>query len=142
MPNRKQLLIFAAVVTAALLAGYIPQYLRARGLNQDLETTRQQLRGCQAMNRVAGLRDLLGLAYVEVNQKNYGLAGQHVARFYEQAGQVSGQVADPAIQRVINEAMARRDEITATLARGDAAAAMPIERTYRDLLQASPQPGT
>lgn len=141
MPTRKQLLIFAVAVTVALLAGYIPQYLRARGLTQDLETTRAQLSGCQAMNRVAGLRDLMGLAYVEVNQKNYGLAGQYVARFYEQAGKARGEVTDPGIQRVINEAMARRDEITAALARGDAAAAMPIERTYRDMLQASPQPG-
>jgi hypothetical protein len=138
--TRKHLLIFAAVVTAALLIGYIPQFLKARALNQQVEMVRQQLAGCQSRARVAGLRDLMGLAYVEVNQKNFGLAAQHVSRFYERASLVRAEVADPGLERVLDEAMTRRDEITAGLARGDAAVAAPIERTYRELLQAAPQP--
>ncbi|HWQ56883.1 MAG TPA: hypothetical protein VN442_24560 [Bryobacteraceae bacterium] len=138
MPNRKQLLILTVAVTVALLVGYIPQFLRARGLQQELETVRQQLNGCQSRNRAAALRDMMGLAYLEVNQKNYGVAGQHAARFFERAGQVRAETSDPGLQNALGQAMSRRDEITAGLARGDSAVTAPIETTYRELLSAAP----
>ena len=136
MLTRKQhLLIFAIAVTAALLVGYIPQFLRARGLNQELDATRQMLQSCQARTREAELRDTMGLAYLETNQKNYGLAAQHAARFFERAGQVRGE-ASGALGGVLDQAMTVRDEITAGLARGDAAVLEPIGRIYRGLLEA------
>ncbi len=137
MLTRKQhLLIFAIAVTAALLIGYIPQFLRARGLNRELDATRQILQACQARTREAELRDTMGLAYLEANQKNYGLAARHATRFFESAGQMRGESPGAELQGVLDRAMTVRDDITAGLARGDAAVLEPIERIYGELLRA------
>lgn len=135
MSTRKYLLILAIAVTAALLIGYIPQFLRARGLNQELEATRQILQACQARGRQAELRDTMGMAYLEANQKNYGLAARHAGRFFERAGQIRGEVSDGELGGVLDAAMRQRDEITAGLARGDAAVVEPLQRIYGDLLR-------
>lgn len=131
MPTRKSLLIFAIAVTVALLVGYVPQFLRARGLNQDLQA-------CQAGAQMSELRDAMGLAYLEANQKNYGLAAQHAARFFERASRIREEMTDAGIRGVLEEALKLRDEITAGLARGDAAVLDPLQRVYRNLLKTAP----
>ena len=64
----KDIVIIAAVVLVAVfLVGSIPQYLKANRLDS-------QLRRAREANVAVELRDLIGLAYVQANQKNYGLA--------------------------------------------------------------------
>jgi hypothetical protein len=137
--SARRILIAAAVVAAAFLTGFLIQFGRARNLNRSLETARAELNACQRRNDVAGLRDLMGLTYLEVNRKNYGLAQQHASRFFERVRELRGQAADPALEAVLNQAAAERDEIIAALARGDAAVQERVQKVYGALLEARPQ---
>jgi hypothetical protein len=132
-------LIVAAVIAAAFLTGFLIQYARARNLNRSLETARAELNACERRNALAGVRDLMGLTYLEVNRKNYGLAQQHASRFFERVRELRGQPGDPAVDSVLNEALAARDEIIAALARGDAAVLERVQKIYGGLLEARPQ---
>ncbi len=137
--SARRILIVAAVVAAAFLAGFLIQYGKAGELNRSLETARADLNACQRRNDAAGLRDLMGLTYLEVNRKNYGLAQQHASRFFERVREVRGRTADPALEAVLNQAAAERDEIIAALARGDAAVQERVQKIYAGLLEARPQ---
>lgn len=138
-PSARRVLIAAAIIAAAFLAGFLIQYGRARNLNRSLETARADLNACQRRNDVAGLRDLMGLTYLEVNRKNYGLAQEHASRFFERVRELRGQAADPALEAVLNEALAGRDDIIAALARGDAAVQERVQNVYGGLLEARSQ---
>ena len=138
-PTARRVLIVAAVAAAAFLAGFLIPYGRARNLNRNLETVRADLVACQRRNDIAGLRDLMGLTYLEVNRKNYGLAQQHASRFFERVREVRSQPADPSLEAVLNEALTERDAIIAALARGDAAVQERVQKVYGGLLEARPQ---
>ena len=46
------------------------------------------------MTTAAELRDLVGLAYFQVNQKNYGIAAGTIARFFNRVREVANQAPD------------------------------------------------
>jgi hypothetical protein len=48
----------------------------ANRLDSELRQSREAYAG-------ADLRDLIGLAYLQANQKNYGLAAETTARFFD-----------------------------------------------------------
>ncbi len=137
--SARRVLIVAAAVAAAFLAGLLTQCGKARDLNRSLETARADLNACQRRDDAAGLRDLMGLTYLEVNRKNYGLAQQHASRFFGRMRELRGQTGDPALEAVLNQAAAGRDEIIAALARGDAAVQERVQKIYGDLLEARSQ---
>ena len=138
-PTARRVSIVAAVAAAAFLTGFLIQYGRARNLNKSLESARAELNACQRRNDIAGLRDLMGLTYLEVNRKNYGLAQQHASRFFDRVREVRGQAPDPSLEAVLSEALAERDAIIAALARGDAAVQERVQKVYGGLLEARPQ---
>ncbi len=123
------------IVAVAFLAGFLIQYVRASNLDRKLEAARSELNACQRRNDVAALRDLMGLTYLEVNRKNYGLAQQHASRFFDRVRAVRAGV-EPAVQTVLDQALAERDAIVAGLARGDAAVLDRVQKVYALLLNA------
>jgi hypothetical protein len=64
---KNRVIIAAVILVGVFLVGFIPQYVKANRLDTELRQARQA-------NVTAELRDLIGLAYVQANQKNYGLA--------------------------------------------------------------------
>ena len=66
-------IISAIVLVVVFLAGFVPQYAKVNRLDAEL---RQALLG----NTAAELRNLVGLAYFQANQKNYGMAAATTAR--------------------------------------------------------------
>lgn len=128
-------LIMAAVPAAAFLAGFLIQYGKASDLNGKLAAARGELSACERRNQAAGLRDLMGLAYLEVNRKNYGLAQEHASRFFDRVRQSRAGLEDAALKPALDEALAERDEIIAGLARGDAAVQERVQKVYARLLE-------
>ena len=111
---RNRIIGIAAALIGVFLLGYIPEAVKASHLNTELRQSRSALAG-------ADLRDSIALAYLQANQKNYGLAAETCGRFFNRARAAAADTDDAARRKAIEELLATRDRITAELAKGDAA---------------------
>ena len=76
--NRKTLLIVGGVlVLVAFLLGFVPQYMKARDLGNQLGAFRRQLDSEREKSQMDEVALLCGYIYLETNLKNYGLASQY-----------------------------------------------------------------
>src|SRR5258705_383496 len=106
-------IIGAVVLVIVFLAGFVPQYVKANRLENELRQARQG-------EAPAELRDLVALIYVQASQKNYGLAAATATRFFNRVREVANQTADPSAKKALENLLVSRDKITAELAKGDA----------------------
>ncbi|HJT88321.1 MAG TPA: hypothetical protein VJ732_10705 [Bryobacteraceae bacterium] len=127
MKNR--ILVTAVLVAVAFLAGFLPQYVSAQRAAGQLRQARQQ-------NTYAQLRDLAALSYVQAVQKNYGLAADTAARFFNRAREMANQAPADARQGFQN-LLAPRDQITGELARGDPAVLGDLQNLFLKTRQAT-----
>jgi hypothetical protein len=112
MTNR--VIVIAVALVAVFLIGFVPQCSRANRLDSELRQAREAYAG-------ADLRDLMSLAYLQANQKNFGLAAETSGRFFNRVREVANQTEDAARRKALEDLLAPRDRITAELAKGDAA---------------------
>jgi hypothetical protein len=120
---KNRAIIAAIVLVLAFLAGFVPQYVKANRLDTELRQARQA-------NVSAKLRDLIGLAYVQANQKNYGLAAATTTRFFNRVREVVNQTADQNSKRDLENLLVARDKVTAALAKGDAAVMGDLQELF------------
>jgi hypothetical protein len=106
-------LISAIVLVVAFLGGFLPQYAKVNRLDTELRQARLG-------NTSAELRDLVGLAYFQANQKNYGIAAGTTLRFFNRVREVASQTPDANARRTYEDLLMSRDKISAELAKGDA----------------------
>jgi hypothetical protein len=106
-------IIAAIVLVIVFLAGYIPQYVKVNHLDAELRQARLG-------NTSTELRDLVGLAYFQANQKNYGIAAGTTARFFARVREVANQTPDANAKKAYEDLLITRDKVTAELAKGDA----------------------
>ena len=118
------------MLVIVFLGGFIPQYVKANRLDHQLRQARQG-------NASAELRDLVGLAYVQANQKNYGLATATTTRFFNRLRDVANQTPDPNSKRALENLLVSRDKITAELAKGDAGAMGDLQELFTKTRQAT-----
>jgi len=125
--NPKKLLIWAAAFVLVFLLGYLPGVVRSHGLERQLEDSRRAQRLCE-------VKELAGMVFLETSMKNYGTALQHSTRLYEQVRALTTQPAVADLRGPLDGVLARRDQVTAGLARGDAEVYGPVQELYRTLL--------
>ncbi|HWB83291.1 MAG TPA: hypothetical protein VG675_04065 [Bryobacteraceae bacterium] len=128
MKNR--IIVGLVVVAAVFLAGFLPQYLRVRRLENQLLQSRQE-------NSLAQLRDLAGLTYLQASQRDYGLAAGTSTRFFDRVNEMANQQADPASRRPFQDILGSRDQITTGLAKGDPAILSDLQMLYLKTRQAT-----
>ena len=127
---KSKLIVAAIAVVAVFLLGFIPQYLKANRLQSELRQSQQESAGAE-------LRDLIGLAYVQANQKNFGLAAETSSRFFGRAREMVGQAQDAANRKALEDLLASRDKVTAELAKGDAAVMGDLQDLFVKTRQAT-----
>jgi hypothetical protein len=136
--KRSVVLAIVAGVIVLFLAGYIPGWLQARRAAQASEAcTKQQaelqstLAKTQLDLEVARLRGRLGDVLHHTNANNFGLAAPQATAFFDalQAATANAQLAAPR-RDVLNTILARRDEISADLARADLAVKTKLAEMY------------
>ena len=132
--GRKFILWFVLLI-AGFLAGFLLQYARLQRAQQELAASANQLVSCQAGEQSSQLRDTATLMYLETVQKNYGKAGEYSKEFFDQAQRVVSSTEDPALRNVLHDTLAARDQMTADLAKGDAAALSEIQPVLSKLEQ-------
>jgi hypothetical protein len=132
---RHKLVLWFLLLLAGFLIGFIVPYSRLQRVRQELSASTKQLGSCQSSQQLSQLRDTATIMYLEVVQKNYGKAGEYSREVFDQAQQIAGSTEDPALRNLIRETLATRDQITADLAKGDAAALSEIQPLLSKLHQ-------
>jgi len=140
---RKRAVIAAAVVVGIVLvflAGYLPASARAKRAGEQAQLNAGQAADAQAALaqtrfdlEVARLRGRLGELLHETNANNFGVAGERASAFFDglRAAVASPHLAAGSERRTLLEAMlARRDEISADLARADPAVKGKLTEMY------------
>jgi hypothetical protein len=139
MKMRSKLIVAAVVLLAVFLIGFVPQYLESRRLQDQVEGSAQRFQSLERRLQMAELRDVLALAYLETNRKNYGTARQHTSEFFARAGEIAQQTADPQLRATLERALQQRDEITAGLTAGEGAVRDTVESLFQEVHTATRQ---
>ena len=132
---RRELALWFVLLIAGFLTGLILQYARLQRVQQQLSASTKQLGSCQSTEQLSQLRDTATMMYLEVVQKNYGKAGEHAKDFFDQAQRIGSSTEDSALQNLLRDTLATRDQVTADLAKGDAAALSEIQPLLSKLEQ-------
>jgi hypothetical protein len=119
---RHKLVLWFLLLLAGFLVGFILQYSRLQRVQQELSASTKQLGSCQSSQQLAQLRDTATMMYLEVVQKNYGKAGEYSREVFDQAQQIANSTQDSALRNLLRDTLATRDQVTADLAKGEAAA--------------------
>jgi hypothetical protein len=127
---KNQTIIVIVLLIIVFLAGFVPQYIHVKRLENDLSAAKQE-------NALAQLRDLAGLAFVQASQKNYGLAAGTSQQFFSRAREVANRVPDANGRKALADLLASQDKITAELAKGDPEALGDLQVLFEKTRQAS-----
>jgi hypothetical protein len=127
---KNKIIVAAIALVAVFLVGFVPQYVKANRLENELRQSRQE-------NAAAQLRDLIGLAYVQANQKNFGLGAETTSRFFSWAREMANQTPDASSRKALEDLLALRERVTAELAKGDAAAMGDLQELFVKTRQAT-----
>jgi hypothetical protein len=109
---KNRIIIVIILLIIVFLAGFIPQYMKVKRLEDDLSVAKQE-------KALAQLRDLAALAFVQANQKNYGLAAGTSKQFFTHTREAANQAPDANGRKALENLLASQDKITAELAKGD-----------------------
>jgi hypothetical protein len=132
---RHKLVIWFLLLLAGFLIGLILQYSRLRRVQQELSVSTKQLGSCQSSQQLSQLRDTATMMYLEAVQKNYGKAGEYSKEVFDQAQQIANSTEDSTLRNLLRDTLGTRDQITADLAKGDAAALSEIKPVLSKLEQ-------
>ncbi len=136
--NQKTLLIVGgSLVGAAFLLGFVPQLLKKRDLSSQLEATRQELTLQRDRLRMDDLGLLIGSVYLQINLKNYGLARQYATKFFDGVRAMADETTDANRRTLLQSALAKRDEVTGGLAKGDPSTVAAAQDLFQRMLDAS-----
>jgi hypothetical protein len=124
---QRKLVLWFVLLIVGFLAGFILQYARLKHAQQELSASTQQLASCHAGEQLSQLRDTATAMFLEAVQKNYGKAGEDSKEFFDQAQRIQSSTGDSALRNLLRDTLATRDQITADLAKGDAAALSEIQ---------------
>ena len=133
----RKLVLWFALLIAGFLTGFILQYARVQRVQQELSASTKRLGSCQSSEQLSQLRDTATMMYLEAVQKNYGKAGEYSKEFFDQAQRIVSSTEDPALRNLLRDTLTTRDQITADLAKGDAAALSEIQPVLSKLEQAA-----
>jgi hypothetical protein len=122
-----------ALLLVVFLVSFLPPYVKATRLSNDLREARQE-------NSMGQLRDLAAQAYFQAIQKNYGLAAGTSSRFFNRVPEVAGQMTDPGRRKSIEDLVSFRDKITAGLAKGDPSVLNDLQALFVKTRQATGNP--
>jgi hypothetical protein len=131
----RKLTLWSVLLIAGFLTGFILQFARLQRVQQEMSASTRQLGSCQSNEQLSQLRDTATMMYLELVQKNYGKAGEHAKQFFDQAQRIGSSTEDPAVQDLLRDMLASRDQITGDLAKGDAAALSEIQPVLLKLEQ-------
>jgi hypothetical protein len=112
------LIIFAMLLLAAFLLGYIPQAQEANSLSAQLKTARDEQHQLAEQLQIDNIRDQFSRAYLETARNNFGLASQRATRGFDLIGSASN-IANPSMKTAFQEISSERASVLSALAKTD-----------------------
>ena len=131
MKNR--IIVVAVLLVVVFLAGFLPSYMKANRLENELREARRE-------NSLAQLRDLACLVYFQASQKDYGLAAGTATRFFDRTREAANQAPDASGRKPLEDLLSLRDPITAELAKGDPGVLNDLQGLFVKTRQATALP--
>jgi hypothetical protein len=122
------LVIGALALLGAFLVGYVPGSLGVRAARVEQDRLTHAL-------AFARLQVQLVMMSYEVNRDNYGLAAKLATPFFDGVPAVIAGAANPNVTQALQQALARRDELTSDLAQANAEVKTKIAELYADLFR-------
>ena len=132
---RRKLILWFVSLIVGFIIGFILQYSRLQKLQQELSVSEKRLVICQFSEQLSQLRDTATMMYLEATQKNYGKAGEYAKEVFGKAQEIASSTEDVALRNLLHDTLSTRDQITADLAKGDAAAISEIQLLLSKLEQ-------
>lgn len=128
--------VAVVVLIAAYLIGYLPERrqrvaaeARAGSLQMTLELAEARLRGAKLLGDLLTVREL-------VARQDYGQARDRSSALFDAIRREAMTTPVPELRAGLNSALGKRDNITAGLARGEAATASVLHAIELDLRRA------
>ena len=109
----RNFVIWVILLVVGLLVGFVPEYLKARRISEDLSS-------CTAGAELAQVRQSGALTYISATQLNYGVAAGYAQTFFAEVQKLQGSTSDVSVRDLLNQILSSRDKITADLAKGSA----------------------
>jgi hypothetical protein len=125
---KNRIFVVIILLIIVFLAGFVPQYIKVKRLENDLSVARQD-------NALGQLRDLAGLALVQASQKNYGLAAGTSRQFFSRTREVASRVPDAKGRKALEDLLASQDKINAELSKGDPEALGDLQALFEKTRQ-------
>lgn len=119
---RRKAILWSALLLSGFLLGFVPQFLSVRRTEDELRSARRDLDSCRLTMELARVRDLAARIYLETSRKNFGTASEHASRFFDEVRSLAQRTEDARLKSSLEELLARRDGITASLAAAEAPA--------------------
>ncbi len=107
----RNFIVWVVLLVVGLLVGFVPQYLKARRLDEELSS-------CTAKAGLAQARQSGALTYIAATQLNYGVAAGYAQIFFADAQKLQGTTSDASLRDLLTQILSSRDKITSDLAKG------------------------
>ena len=130
-------MLWFVLLLTGFLTGFISQHTGLQRVLKELSASAKQLELCRSSEELSHLRDTATTMYLEAVQKNYGKAGEYSREFFDHAQRIVSSTDDPVLRDLLHDILATRDQTTADLAKGDAAALSGMQRVVSKLEQAA-----
>jgi hypothetical protein len=127
---KNRIIVVIILLIIVFLAGFVPQYIKVKRLENDLSVARQE-------NAVAQLRDLAGLAFVQASQKNYGLAAGTSKQFFSRTREMANRAPDANERKAFEDLLASQNKISEELANGGPEALGDLQVLFEKTRQAA-----
>jgi hypothetical protein len=128
----RKLVLWMSILVLGVLLGFVPQYVKARRLQQ-------QANFCSANLQLAEVQRLAALTYLSATQLNYGVAAGYADQFFNQLQRLAGSSHDAALGTTLGEVLSSRDKITADLAKGNPQVVSELQPILLKLEQSTTQ---
>ena len=123
------------VVIAAFLVGYWPEHRRGASLQTDNDALRARVVTLENRARLSMIHTKALDAIDAVAAMNYGHAQGLSSSLFDDIRMELGRTTEPQYREALQEALNRRDAITAALATGDASALEPLRELEKRIRQ-------
>jgi len=118
--KRNKRILYTALLAGVFLLGLVPQYLQANRMSQEVQRLTWQ-------NQIATARDHAGLMFLEVTNNNFGVASSHGSKLFDHVRQMIERAKVPAEIETLRQIAAKRDSVTAGLAKADPAVRSEVQ---------------
>ena len=130
-PTRRRIIIYAAVLVAAILIGLVPMWLVARQRGAERDQAQRNLRLCRLENDLAS-------AVINARRGEYERARLAASSFFTSLLEQVDQIGRPsdltdAQRNGLRPLLDQRDDVITLLARSDPAAADRLTELYMSL---------